>query len=251
MSMTIVGIVFVGLIIKSKESERPGMLVALVLTLQTVFFFVFYQQLSTSLSLFALRNVDWSFNLFGVHLWNFQPAQYLALNPMWVMLMSPILAWLYNWTHKNSINFTIALKFSIGFLVVAAGFFIFSMAGSFAVDGKASSWVMIWGYGAYSLGELLVSGLGLAMIARFVPERICGFMMGAYFVASGSSQYLGGMVANFASVPHDITDPNKTLIIYTDLFAKLGFAALGCTVISLLLLPKLNELTRQHISSEE
>ncbi len=246
LSMTVVCLVFIFLIIKSKESERPGMIVALVLTVQTVFFFVFYQQLSTSLSLFALRNIDWSFNAFGVHLWNFQPAQYLALNPIWIMLMSPILAWLYNWTHRNKINLTIALKFSIGFLVVATGFFIFSMAGKFAVDGKASSWVMIWGYGAYSLGELLVSGLGLAMIARFVPEHICGFMMGAYFVASGSSQYLGGIVANFASVPQNVTDPNQTLVIYTDLFSKLGYAALACTAISLLLLPKLNKLTREH-----
>ena len=39
---------------------------------------------------------------------------------------------------------------------------------------------MIGGYGLYSLGELLVSGLGLAMIARYVPARMGGFMMGAY-----------------------------------------------------------------------
>src|SRR3546814_8066905 len=39
------------------------------------------------------------------------------------------------------------------------------------------------GYGLYSLGELLVSGLGLAMIARYVPARMGGFMMGAYYVA--------------------------------------------------------------------
>ena len=44
-------------------------------------------------------------------------------------------------------------------------------------------------------GELLVSGLGLAMIARYVPARMGGFMMGAYFVASGVSQYLGGLGA--------------------------------------------------------
>ncbi len=94
---------------------------------------------------------------------------------------------------------------------MALGFFIYSFAGMFAVDGKTSSWVMIWGYGAYSLGELLVSGLGLAMIARYVPERMGGFMMGAYFVASGISQYLGGVVANFASVPKNITDPLETL----------------------------------------
>ncbi len=69
-----------------------------------------------------------------------------------------------------------------------------------------SSWYMIWGYGFYSLGELLVSGLGLAMIARYVPARMGGFMMGAYFVATGISQYLGGVVANFASIPSRLTD---------------------------------------------
>ena len=57
---------------------------------------------------------------------------------------------------------------------------------------------MVGGYGLYSLGELLVSGLGLAMIARYVPARMSGFMMGAYFVATGVSQYLGSVVANFA-----------------------------------------------------
>ncbi|RYV01602.1 MFS transporter [Shewanella sp. OPT22] len=249
-AFVIVAIIFLYLISKSKKVERPGLIIALILTLQSVFFFIFYQQLSTSLSLFALRNVDWSFNAFGVHLWNWQPAQFQALNPLWIMIMSPMLAWLYNWTHRNKVNFTIGIKFSLGFFVVAVGFFIFSQANLFALNGKTSSWVMVWGYAAYSLGELLVSGLGLAMIARFVPERICGFMMGAYFVSSGNSQYLGGLVANYASVPHDITDPIKTMVIYTDLFYKLGFAALGCTLISLLVLPKLNQLTREHIRNE-
>jgi POT family proton-dependent oligopeptide transporter len=83
---------------------------------------------------------------------------------------------------------------------------------------------MIAGYGLYSLGELLVSGLGLAMVARYVPARMGGFMMGAYFVATGISQYLGGVVANLASVPKDMTDPLQTLPIYTSLFNKLGIA---------------------------
>ena len=74
---------------------------------------------------------------------------------------------------------------------------------------------MVWGYGLYSLGELLVSGLGLAMIARYVPARMGGFMMGAYFVASGLSQYLGSVVANFAHIPENLTDPVESLTIYT------------------------------------
>ncbi|MDE3211529.1 MAG: MFS transporter, partial [Pseudomonadota bacterium] len=92
----------------------------------------------------------------------------------------------------------------------------------------------------------LVSGLGLAMIARYVPERMGGFMMGAYFVASGVSQYLGGIVANFASIPANITDPLQTMPIYTALFSKLGYAGLGCTLIALAVLPLMKRLTAQH-----
>jgi POT family proton-dependent oligopeptide transporter len=105
---------------------------------------------------------------------------------------------------------------------------------------------MVWGYGASSLGELLVSGLGLAMIARYVPERMGGFMMGAYYVASGVSQYLGGIVANFASIPQNITDPLQTMPIYTSLFAKLGWAGIACTVIALAVLPLMRKLSAQH-----
>jgi POT family proton-dependent oligopeptide transporter len=109
-----------------------------------------------------------------------------------------------------------------------------------------SSWIMIFGYGLYSLGELLVSGLGLAMIARYVPARMSGFMMGAWFVATGISQYLGGLVANLASVPKDLVDPIHTLPIYTALFNKLGFAAIVCTLIALAALPLMRKLTATH-----
>ena len=50
--------IFGYLIAKSQRDEKAGLIAALVLTIQTIFFFIFYQQMSTSLSLFALRNVD-------------------------------------------------------------------------------------------------------------------------------------------------------------------------------------------------
>jgi POT family proton-dependent oligopeptide transporter len=240
--------IFVHLIRKSEPSERSGLVAALVLTLQTVFFFIFYQQMSTSLSLFALRNVNMDFSLFGVHLFDWVPAQFQALNAIWIMVLSPVLAWLYTKGGKSGKDLSIAAKFALGFAVVAVGFFIYGVAGQFAVAGKTSSWIMVWGYGFYSLGELLVSGLGLAMVARYVPERMSGFMMGAYFVSTGISQYLGGVVANLASVPKDLVDPLQTLPIYTSLFNKLGVGAIACTVIALAALPLMRKLSAQHSS---
>ncbi|MBD1575874.1 MFS transporter [Vibrio sp. S11_S32] len=238
--------IFVHLIRSSEKHERAGLIAALVLIIQTVFFFIFYQQMSTSLALFALRNVDLNFVVFGTHILTWSPAQYQALNPIFIMLLSPILALIYTKAGKNNKDLSIAGKFALGFAVVAIGFFIYGFAGNFAVNGKTSSWVMIAGYGSYSLGELLVSGLGLAMIARYVPERMGGFMMGAYYVASGIAQYLGGVVANYASIPKGMTDPLQSLEIYTSLFNNLGIAAVVCTFIALVFLPLMRKLDKQH-----
>ncbi len=238
--------IFIHLIRSSKESEKAGLIAALILTIQSVFFFIFYQQMSTSLALFALRNVDWNFQLFGLHLWTWSPAQFQALNPIWIMIMSPILALWYTKAGAKNKDLSIAAKFALGFAMVAAGFFVYGIAGHFAVDGKTSSWVMIIGYAFQSLGELLVSGLGLAMIARYVPSSMGGFMMGAYFVAVGISQYLGGVVANYASIPKDLTNPLESLPIYTKLFNNLGFAAILATLIALASLPLMRKLTATH-----
>lgn len=240
--------IFIHLIRNSEANERAGLIAALVLTLQTVFFFIFYQQMSTSLSLFALRNVDLDFSIFGSHLFTWSPAQFQALNAIWIMLLSPVLAGIYSVAGRTGRDLSIAAKFALGFAMVAVGFFVYGIAGQFAVAGKTSSWVMIIGYGCYSLGELLVSGLGLAMIARYVPARMGGFMMGAYFVAVGISQYLGGVVANLASVPKDMVDPLLTLPIYTSLFNKLGIGAIACTLIALAALPLMRRLTATHHS---
>jgi POT family proton-dependent oligopeptide transporter len=84
------------------------------------------------------------------------------------------------------------------------------------------------------------------MIARYVPARMGGFMMGAYYVGVGISQYLGGIVANYAAIPQDVTDPLQTLPIYTHLFTNLGYAGIVCTVIAIAVLPLMNKLSAEH-----
>jgi POT family proton-dependent oligopeptide transporter len=243
--------IFIHLIRSSERSERSGLSAALVLTIQTIFFFIFYQQMSTSLNLFAQRNVDLSFDLFGFHLMTWIPEQFQSLNAIWIVILSPVLVFIYNYFGDRGKNFSVASKFAWGFVAVAAGFFMYGVGSHTAVDAKISSWFMVWGYGLYSLGELLVSGLGLAMIARYVPARMGGFMMGAYYVAVGVSQYLGSVVANFAAIPSDITDPHQSLPIYTALFNKLGFVGLGCTAIALAVLPIMKKLSTTHALSQQ
>ncbi len=238
--------IFVHLIRGAEKSERAGLIAALVLTVQTIFFFIFYAQMATSLNLFAQKNVNLSFDVFGTHLFNWIPEQYQNLNAIWIVVLSPILVLIYNSLGRLGKDPSVAFKFALGFGAVALGFFMYGFGALNAVDGQVSSWTMVWGYGFYSLGELLVSGLGLAMIARYVPARMGGFMMGAYYVAVGISQYLGSVVANIAAMPENITNPVESLNIYISLFNKLGFVGIACTVIAVVMLPLMNRLSRSH-----
>ncbi|SDF13078.1 oligopeptide:H+ symporter [Dyella sp. 333MFSha] len=246
----IAGVVILGifayLIYASETGERAGLIAALVLTIQTIFFFIFYQQMSTSLNLFAQRNVDLDFSLFGLHILTWIPEQFQSLNAIWIVVLSPILVWIYNALGRRGKDFPVAAKFALGFVAVAVGFFMYGLGATTAIAGKISSWYMVWGYGFYSLGEILVSGLGLAMIARYVPARMGGFMMGAYYVASGVAQYMGSVVANYAAIPDNISDPLESLRIYTSLFNKLGFVGVGCVAIAVAMLPLMKKLSLNH-----
>jgi POT family proton-dependent oligopeptide transporter len=224
---------------RGSERERKGLIAVLILTALGMLFFIFYQQMSTSLTLFSLRNVDLDF--FGYQV----PAgQVQALNPIWIFALSPGLAWLYTRLGKGTGgDFHISTKFAMGFAVLSLGFFIYGFSGRFATAGKVSFWWMITGYGFQSLGELLISGLGLAVVARYVGPSLRGFIMGVWFLATGISQYLGSYVATFASVPQDVTNPVDTLPLYTNLFTKLGMVAVIGTVIAAALIPTMKRLS--------
>jgi POT family proton-dependent oligopeptide transporter len=224
---------------RGSERERKGLIAVLILTGLGMLFFIFYQQMSTSLTLFSLRNVN--LNFFG---YDVPAGQVQALNPIWIFILSPGLAWLYTRLGKGKGgDFHISTKFAMGFAVLSLGFFIYGFSGRFAVEGKVSFWWMITGYGFQSLGELLISGLGLAVIARYVGPSLRGFIMGVWFLATGISQYLGSYVATYASVPESVTSPVQSLPLYTNLFTKLGMVAVVGTVIAAAVIPTMKRLS--------
>ena len=240
----IVALAFVAMVVifgqmmkRGSDRERKGLWAVIILTAEAMLFFIFYQQMSTSLTLFSLRNVD--LDLFGYQV----PAgQVQALNPIWIFILSPGLAWLYNRLGKQGEDFHISTKFAMGFAILALGFFLYGISGTFAENGKVSFFWMVTGYAFQSLGELLISGLGLAVVARYVAPSLRGFLMGVYFLSTGLSQYLGSFVATYASVPEGVTDPLQSLPLYTNLFIKLGYVAVIGTVIAAALVPLMKRL---------
>ena len=194
------------------------------------------------LTLFALRNVDLHLNLLGLH-YAVPAGQVQALDPIWIFILSPVLAWLYNHLGRGRGDLHIATKFAIGFVILSIGFFTYGVSSLFAVQGKVAFGWMIGGFGLQAFGELLISGLGLAMVARYVGPRLRGFIMGSYFLAVGISEYLGGFVATFAAVPRRVTDPVQTLPLYSHLFYGLGIVAIIGAAVAIAIVPFMKRLS--------
>lgn len=101
-------------------AARRKMIVAFLLMLEAVVFFVLYAQMPTSLNFFAIHNVE--HNILGLA---FEPEQYQALNPFWIMLASPILAALYN---KMGDRLPMPHKFAFGMILCSGAFLVLPWA---------------------------------------------------------------------------------------------------------------------------
>ncbi|WP_342607349.1 dipeptide/tripeptide permease DtpA [Vibrio tritonius] len=217
--------------------ERQKMFVAFILMLQGIVFFVLYFQMPTSLNFFAIHNV--SHDLFGFHA---EPEQFQALNPFWIMVASPILAIMYG---KLGDSLSMPFKFAIGMALCALSFLVLSWGAGFANEqGIISSNWLVLSYLFQSIGELLVSGLGLAMVAQLVPQRMMGFAMGMWFLTSATAAVIAGWVASLTSAPADIASAHESLAIYGDVFGKIGYCTAGIAVITFLIAPKLTRVSR-------
>ena len=245
-ALTVVGLfaalliyIFAHLLLTGERSGRNRVIACIVFTLISIIWAVYNQQIYTSLTLFALRNVRHS--LLGLHV---APAQFQDLNQFWLVVLAMPLAWLYGRMAKTRRgDFSIASKFTVGLYLLAAAFFLYAASGFTARDGVTSPWWLVAGYGAQSLGELLISALSFSMVSQLVPRRSRGIVMGGWFLGMGLSLYGGGALASLASIPSGVTSPLQTLPIYTRLFAWLGIGALASAIIATLLVPWLRRLT--------
>lgn len=252
--ITAVVVVSYGLIMR-KESKASfmRMLVAFALMVEAVIFFTLYQQMPTSINLFAVNNVVPTF--FGITI---DPQAFQALNPIWIVLMSPVLAYFYGKMHKKGMSFAIPYKFALGMTMCAVSFLVLYFARFFYTgNGMVSSWWLISSYLFQSLGELLVSALGVAMVAELVPAQVAGFVMGMWFLTSSVAGFLGATVASFTALPENIQPGLDSLMIYTNVFACIGIVTLVISILMWLLSPRLsryistNAIKKMEIESVE
>ncbi|MDR0219438.1 MAG: dipeptide/tripeptide permease DtpB [Enterobacteriaceae bacterium] len=237
---SIVVIIFFWQAFKQDKMARNKMFVAFILMIQAIIFFMLYNQMPTSLNFFAINNVEPQ--LLGFHI---NPISFQALNPFWIIVVSPILAVVYTRLGAKGKDFSMPTKFTFGMFLCSFGFLIAASAGLFANEhGITSPWIIVLVYLFQSVGELMISALGLAMVAAFVPSYLTGFIMGMWFLCTAVASILGSYVATFTAVPAGVTDPLQTLPIYTDVFGKIGIATLVVAVIMACMVPWLNRIMK-------
>ena len=223
-------------ILKSQGSERSKMIVAFILMVQAVVFFTLYQQMPTSLNFFAIKNVEHS--LLGIEITD--PEAFQALNPFWIMVVSPVFAYLYSYYGSQGRDLSMPGKFATGMVLCAISFLLLPLGAHFAnSQGIVSVWWLVGSYLFQSVGELLISGLGLAMIAKLVPQRMVGFTMGAWFLTTAIAGVTGGWVAALTAAPKGVTDPLQTLPIYSQVFMQIGVVTSVVAIIMILTVPAL------------
>lgn len=89
-----------------------------------------------------------------------------------------------------------------------------------------------------------MSGLGLAMVAQLVPQRMMGFAMGMWFLTSATAAVIAGWVATLTAAPANVVEPHQTLMLYSHVFGIIGYSTAGIAIFTMIIAPKLTRVMR-------
>lgn len=222
---------------KELPEQRKKMVACLILIVISIGFWAVYNQTFTSLMLFADRNM--SKELLGFTI-NAEFTQFF--NPFFIIVLSPILSKLWVRLDEKKLNPSTPMKFSLGILFMAIGFLVLGTGVTiFQSNGIASPWWLILSYFFQTIGELLISPIGLAMVTRLSPPHLVGMMMGVWFLTQSAAFAIGGGLATLSDVPKEVL-PASSLEIYAHAFFIYGGLSLTLALISFMLIPFLNRL---------
>ena len=223
------------------KKEREMMLAAILLVIFNVTFWALFEQAASTLTLFADRNTDLS--LFGFHM---SAAATQQFNPIAVVVLAPVISFLWLGLAKRGWEPSIQLKFALALTLVGLGFVVLAASGSTAdATFRISLWWLVLTYVLHTVAELCISPVGLSMITKLAIARIVGMMMGVWFLSISVGEYLAGAAAQSASVQTvggQVTNPELALNTYLHAFMTGGELTIGAGVLLLVLTPVLKRL---------
>jgi proton-dependent oligopeptide transporter, POT family len=172
-------------------AERKRLYVIGLFFLAAAIFWSLFEQAGSTLNLFGDRDTRTS--ILG---WSFPSSWFQSMNSMFVWMLAPVFAWI--WISMGTREPSTPVKFSLGLLSVGAGFAVLVVASQLAAGGVQVSplWLTVV-YLLHTVGELCLSPVGLSAMTKLAPARICGLMMGVWFLATSVGNFMAGRLAGF------------------------------------------------------
>ena len=157
------------------------------------------------------------------------------------------MAWLWVWLARRKLNPSTPVKFALGVRYGGLGFLVL-VAGMRSSGPWAYAGVFIFAiYWIHTMGELMVSPVGLSAVTKLAPARIVGMTMGAWFLYSGLSNFLAGMIARTTgaeTIGGQMTNVAAAKAGYIEVYSQVGYIAIGISVVMLLISPQINRMMR-------
>jgi len=202
--------------------ERRRLAVIFWLFLLAAVFWGGFEQAGSSLNIFARDLTDRV--VFG---WE-APAGWLQnINPIFIVLLAPVFGSLWVGLAKRKANPSIPLKFALGLMGLAAGFFVLAWGAANATmeNTVSPAWLVVT-YFLHTCGELCLSPVGLSSMTKLAPRDRVGQMMGVWFIAAALGNLFAGLVAG-----------QLEELSHSTLFLIVGVSTLGVGILALLLSP--------------
>jgi POT family proton-dependent oligopeptide transporter len=172
---------------------RPGqdskrLAAILVFFFAAEIFWAIFEQTGSSISLFADRLTD--NRMFG---WGFPSSWWQSVNSIWVILLAPVFAWL--WIKMGPKQPSSPVKFALGLMFVSLSFAWMVPAAKLTAQGLISPTWLIVLFFLQTVGEMLLSPVGLSTMTKLAPQRLVGLVMGIWFLATSLGNKLAGVLA--------------------------------------------------------
>jgi POT family proton-dependent oligopeptide transporter len=165
------------------------------------------------------------------------------LGSFFVVLVSPLFAWLWPWLEARGMNPGKPAKSAIGLLFAALSFLPLIAAADIAGTGAlASVWWLVLAYFLLEVGEMCLSPIGLSAVTQLSVARVVGLMMGGFWLATAFSEVLAAQFGKLASL--EIPESGAIDIVaaapkYGALFQLMLWIGLGAALVFFVLSPLL------------
>ena len=177
------------------NDEKKKIIMIFILFIGAAMFWSGFDQGGSSFNIFAKEYTNRI--VFG---WEYPASWLQIINPLFVVILAPFISYLWIFLGKKMLDPTLPFKFGLGLIFMAVGFIIISIGAQVALaDGLAGAKWLLLTYLFHTIGELILSPIGLAAISSLSPKRFIGQMMGVWFLASSLGAILAGLISGQAT----------------------------------------------------